>query len=198
MVNNEEQKKIVEEVMFNSKKNTKRGEWDKYNGDITCGIIKTNLQNHLPNDKIIVGPHVFIDGISNELDLMIIKKEAKSEEFIECYNINDVEKIIEIKKSGIHYGNKKNMKVEETLRSLFEQIAEKKSQIITNKKFICCCLAIQDRIPKNTNKSFNYVKVSREALSPYEYFVLSNHPNYNPHFELENDWKKFVDWCVPS
>src|SRR3989338_752061 len=94
---NEEQKNIVEKVKNNCE--STEG-WGKHDGDVCCGIIKLHIKNYLPSTKKVVGPHIFIKNIPNELDLLVINKEAKPDDFVTCFNIDDVNMVIEIKKSG--------------------------------------------------------------------------------------------------
>ena len=93
--------------------------------------------------------------------------------------------IIEIKKSGTDYGKKGNKHPLEKTRNIFDEIKKIKQEIIL------CCLSIQDTIPVY-DTSIKYYDESKEALKPYEYFALSNCPNYKSHRRLEKEWQNFL------
>ena len=122
---NKEQKKIVEEVKKNCV-STKGG--GKRDGDVCCGIIKSHIENYIPLTKKVIGPHIFIKDIPNELDLIVINKEAKPDDFVNSFNIDDVDLVLEIKKNGPRPAKNKPHPLVKT-RILFDKIKGKKSEV---------------------------------------------------------------------
>lgn len=173
---NEEQKSIVEEVKDTDKP--------------VCSIIKSYLKNYLPSNLSIVGLHKSINGIKDKSQrLIIIKKES---EFKESLDVSDVKAVIAIRKNGWLYEKWGDFERVKNKKVLFDKIREKEQQITKKKsKIVCCCLAIMDRIPEKID-SHDYVGKTKYLLKPYEYFVLSNHQNYEPHPKLKNDWKNLL------
>ena len=175
---NKEQKKIVEEVKKNCV-STKGG--GKRDGDVCCGIIKSHIENYIPLTKKVIGPHIFIKDIPNELDLIVINKEAKPDDFVNSFNIDDVDLVLEIKKNGPRPAKKKPHPLGKT-RIWFDKIKGKKSEVI------CCYLTISEQISKNPDSDY-FVK-SKNELYPYNCFMLCDtkiNTNLN-----EGSWETFL------
>lgn len=165
----EEQKQIVEEV-----KDKRKASY--------CIIIKSYIKKYLPSSKTIEGPKVSIEGIRPKLDL-VITNTLENQKDIQSFKIKDVHAVVKISKIGWLF-KKPNQVIK--IRELFNEIVKK------NPDIICCCLSISDRKPKNSTKK-DYQKDTQKILSTrYRYFVLSNHPNYEPHTEFKNNWQNFL------
>jgi len=174
---NEEQKNIVEKVKNNCE--STEG-WGKHDGDVCCGIIKLHIKNYLPSTKKVVGPHIFIKNIPNELDLLVINKEAKPDDFVTCFNIDDVNMVIEIKKSGpIPEKNKPHPLVK--TRLLFDKIKDKKSDVIF------CYLTISEQIRKKET-SIDWFGDSEKTLNPYKCFMLCDRKGNL----IKDSWETFL------
>jgi len=79
----------------------KRGQWNKFNGDVTNRVIIAYLNRHLPPHYKAVGPGVYIYGFEKELDILIVNRDAKPLGFTNAYRKEDSRLVIEVKASGL-------------------------------------------------------------------------------------------------
>ena len=123
----------------------------KFVGSLTTELIRKEL---LKQGLNVSNRDVFIEGISNEFDLLILKPDSKPKENL-LYNPNDVLSCLEIKFRG-SYGENAINKIKNT----FDKVKN------INDKIKCIYLTISE------NRKYIY-RITKEKLgNKYECFEL--------------------------
>ena len=115
-------------------------------------------------------PNVLIVGVENELDLLIIRKESKSELDL-IYQPSDVLAVFELKGFGIMSGDSINK-----IKNVFDKI------ININSKIFCCYLTLKEQ------KNYKY-EVTKEKLGHSAYCLFKKDKGL---FIPTGDWNKFL------
>ena len=179
-----EQKQIVDTVKGERKEGIIRA-WNKYNGDVACRIILGHIRSHLPKGYKVVGPNVYIEGIPNELDLLVVTDVAIPRDFTNAYSPDVVSCLIEVKASG--YFNKSEPG---KYRSLFEGFTQKFPHVR------CIYLTIRERGKPKNPYSKNYAGDMKDELEPkFRTFTLSDSRTGKPEI---GQWKDFINYLQQS
>ena len=101
-----EEKKKIEWTMLNKILELRKiqGRSRKFIGALTTELIRTELLKHGFN---VSNRDVFIEGIPNELDLLIVKADKNPKENL-LYSLDDILVVFEIKFRGTYRENQKN------------------------------------------------------------------------------------------
>ena len=149
----------------------------KFSGALLAETVKSHLENE---GFKVSNRDVFIQGIKNELDLLILKPNARSISNL-CYDVNEVLAVLELKKRGaIGYQTRINVK------NLFDTIVEMNSNIR------CVYLTLTER------KTYTF-RVSEEELG---HAVFELFPREKGIFNFEKFahgfgvWNKFVSFLT--
>ncbi len=99
----EEQEEIIryiEKNIASKSEYTKQDPWKKWKGAFCSGVIKKHLEARLNKNELeVVGPNVYIEGVPNEIDLLIVKGGAEPIDEALTYKLEDICHIIEVKES---------------------------------------------------------------------------------------------------
>lgn len=177
------QKEIIEKIeSWNEilKKNELKS--TKFKGAMTSEFIKRYLEEEGFN---VSNRDSFIEGVPNEIDLMILKKDAK-QIFNSYYKPEDVLAVFEIKYWG-SYGKS-------TIESLRKMLAHVKR---INPKIKRIYLTLAERIDsKNRIKTEDIQDINGKV---FELFLVKNdihasQKNGTLESEATGDWKKLIDY----
>lgn len=176
-----EQEEIVLKIERLSKTSENTGvggrfSWNKYNGNVTCNVVKHYLSKRLRWGLKAVGP-TFIKGLPMEFDVLIVDKKAVREKFTGAYDAKSVHLIVEVKSHGTYS--------EEALKRV------KKTFEMLNKEYglSCVYLAIRESgKPKRGGK--NWINITKEILNPYNVYVLSDSRTKDLY---PNEWRNFIE-----
>lgn len=166
-----EQKQLLEAAEGFDRKNSYRGEWNKFKGDVAVQLVMSRLKRHLPIHLKLVGPAAYVKGFPSELDIMVVDMAARPVPFTSAYVQERVRCIIEVKYSGPTYWSKKNAPRE--LRKLRDHL--------------------RGRLPKKPivwiflREYKGYIDGIRQGLRP-NVFILADW-KWDP---IKGEWKKFV------
>ena len=150
----------------------------KFIGALTMEIVRNEL---ITRGLIVSNRNVFIEGISNELDLLILRPNSTHKENL-LYNPEDVLYCLEIKFRGIY--NKSGI---ETITNIFNKINE------INDKIKCTYLTISERSKRKN-------RITKEKLgNKYECFELFTRNTTleralkNNTLKATGDWENFLE-----
>ena len=136
---------------------TPPGGWKRYTkftGDVACRAIQFYLNEHfIDKTKFkVVGPNAWIQTLSNELDLLIVRKDAEPMQFSNLYPAKEVIAAIEVKTNGVFSIGALDRQVK-----LFDDIKKRFPQVD------CLYISLSETAPKKPT-SQNYVKITRDKL----------------------------------
>jgi len=112
-----EQKEIV--CLIERPSKTEKGRrfvWNKFNGNLTCNVMKKYSRRRLKTDLEVVGP-AFINGYLTEFDLMVVDAGSKPEEFTNAYKSESIHLVMEVKSHGTH-----SEKALKRIKDIFEDL----------------------------------------------------------------------------
>lgn len=102
-----EQREIVDLVNKRKEELAKstgsKGKWNKYVGDLTNRVVIHYLAKCVPDNYVVVGPAVYIEGVGIEFDILIVGKNVEPVDFSNAYPRNSVRLAIEVKERGFFY-----------------------------------------------------------------------------------------------
>ena len=126
-------KKKIEWIILNKILELRKiqGKAKKFVGALTTELIRTELLKHRFN---VSNRDVFIEGIPNELDLLIVKADKNPKENI-LYSPDDILVVFEIKFRGTYGENQRN-----SIKKIFDNIKRK------NKNIECFYITISENI----------------------------------------------------
>jgi hypothetical protein len=91
----------VRALRLPKEKSYKKGEWNKYVGDVTNRVVVESLAKHLPRGCRAIGPGAYVEGISTEFDMLIVKSSIAPAKFTNAYPRVSVLAAVEVKKTGV-------------------------------------------------------------------------------------------------
>jgi hypothetical protein len=180
---NKEQQEIVSKIEALSKTSRETGvggrfSWNRYNGRVACNVVKHYLEKRLRKGlKAVVSG--FIRGLSIEFDILMVDEWAKPEEFTDAFDPKSVHSIIEVKSHGTFS--------EKALKQI-KQIFEKLDREYGIKPIY---LAIREAGKPKRVGAKNWIEITREMLSPYKVYVLSDSRTKEPYL---NQWRQFIEY----
>ena len=153
-----EQKEIVEIVRGKERRENSGGErleWNRFNADLVCRVVKEFLKRHLPKQMKIVGPNVYVDGYPTEFDLLLVTESAIPAAFTNAYSNLDVRFVIEIKSHSYE-----NHALSEQLLSQFNALQKQYPNVN------CTFLTIRDTWNPNSVDSTSYLGDLKKIFEP--------------------------------
>lgn len=151
-----------------------KGKWNKYVGDVTNRVIIHYLAKYVPDNCLVVGPAVYIEGIGNEFDILIVDKNAEPVDFSSAYPRDSVRSAIEVKERGFFY-----KKAEAD-----QHIGQARDRIIKN---------IGD-IPLlyiTVHESESIMRATRRVYGDDAFFLSTGSPN---HLQIiTHEWQRFAE-----
>jgi len=170
-----DERKILNRILELREKQEKS---TKFVGSLTTELIRKELLRQGLN---VSNRDVFIEGISNELDLLILKPDSKPKENL-LYNPNDVLYCLEIKFRGSYTENGINR-----IKNTFDKVKN------INDKIKCIFLTISE------NRKYKY-RITKEKLgNKHECFELFTRDTTlekalkSKTLKLTGDWDKFLE-----
>ncbi len=162
--------------------------WGRYKGDVVCRVVAEHIQRHLPRDYKVGGPSIYIEGFPWEFDLMIVSTEAKTIQYTNAYQANQVYYVIEIKKHGI-YGKREELEqiVKTRIKNVFDVVFKDHSQIKP------VYLAIQETINPTKPGAIRYADITRKSLDPYPVYVLQD---TRGKLLQKGEWQRFIEYIT--
>jgi hypothetical protein len=181
---NIEQKEIVEIIKNKERRITNSGgegsEWNRFNGDLACRVVKGFLKRHLPKQMKVAGPNVYIDGYPAEFDLRITIESAIPEAFTNAYSNRDLRFVIEIISQSYV-----SLDFPEQLLSQFTTLQKQYPNVN------CTFLTIRETWNPKRDDSISYVGELRKVLEPhYRVFCLAESRTMKL---IPGQWREFVN-----
>ncbi|MGA8848474.1 MAG: hypothetical protein WB564_01420 [Dehalococcoidia bacterium] len=155
----------------------------KRTGYEVCIMITKYIHSHLPANYKVAGPNSYVDDISTEFDLLIVRAEAQPRGV--AYEPRDVQVVLEIKTSGIKENIAKYPLEIAKIRKKFDKVGMKNTK--TWGAVLMCYGTIHPRRPT----SHDYRAIRKNGLEPYGYgeYTLADVRTD----ELESgEWGKFI------
>ncbi|MEM3566122.1 MAG: hypothetical protein QXK18_04540 [Candidatus Bathyarchaeia archaeon] len=183
---NFEQKEIVdliEKLSITSKvaQKGRRFSWNRYNGNMTCNVVKDYLNRHLKgNGMEAVGP-AFICGYPNEFDLLVVDASAQPGKYTDAYHYESVYAVVELKSHGT-YSEDALRKIKEVFDDLVKQYSLK-----------CAYIAVRESGKPKRKGTKNWVEITRNTLAPHKVFVLSDSRTKELY---SNQWREFLEFII--
>jgi hypothetical protein len=178
-----EQKEIVEIIRTKERSETSGGmgfEWNKFNGDLACRVVKEFLRRRLPNKLKVVGPNVYVDGYPTEFDLLLVTESAIPAAFTNAYSHGDVRFVIEIESHGYMSHDSP-----EPLLSQFTALQMQAPNVN------CTYLMVRETWNSRTDDSISCGNELKKVLEPrYRVFCLTES---GTHELIPGQWREFVN-----
>lgn len=97
--------KKINEIIGEYKQEKKIG-WGKLLGHSCEFLLKNYIERYVPYiSRYKIETNSFIEGFSNEFDILVLKKEARARnKYMKIFSPSDVEIVLEVKSRGV-YGN---------------------------------------------------------------------------------------------
>ena len=149
-------------------------EWAKCHGDIINRLVLRLLSQHLPTNFKVAGPGVYIEGIPNEVDGLIVVRGAKPLEDSAIYPRSDVKMALEIKKTGL-FGRKEVDKQVEWLQDL------------ATRGIPALYLTVHE------SKYYRNLMEQKAGPRMDDMFVLSTGYYRTPSQVIPSEWRRFVE-----
>jgi len=155
-------------------------QWNRFNGDVACRVVKEFLKKHLPKELKVVGPNVYIDGYPTEFDLLLVTEDAIPAAFTNAYRERDVRFIIQVKSPGYM-----DLEFPSKVLSEFEAITER------YKNLNCTYLIIRETSNRDREASISYMEELKKVLEPkYRVFSLAESRTQGI---IPGQWRQFVN-----
>lgn len=196
----DEQREIVERV-DSLLANTQGYGWGHFQGDVVPRVLAHYINMHLPNNRKVVGPNVYIEGVPTEFDLMVVDAESNPLPLTSAYPGEHIRCVIEVKRRGT-FGkiDEFKKKVERTKanfdKALFMWDWDKDRLHRIKERRVNCKAAyitMSETVNPKREGSNNYGKITRELLTPYPAFILQDSRSN----ELQHgEWQRFIEWIT--
>lgn len=160
-------------------------QWNKFNGDLACRVVKEFLRKHLPRHVRLVGPNVYIEGYPTEFNLLVVAENAIPEAFTNAYRDNEVWFVIKVKSHGYMNGE-----FPSKLLSEFEAIRQHYGHVN------CAYLTIFETLHPEEKASISYIRELKKVLEPkYRAFCLSEPATQEV---IPGQWRQFVSYITEN
>ena len=130
--------------------------WNKFKGDVVCRIVQQYIRRHLPSDLKVVGPSVYLEGIPNEFDLLIVDALAKPKKLTASFNPASVHYALEVKKGGV-YGPEDPKRISR----IFDLVTSRHPHIK------CAYLTAEEVYTTKKPSAKNFFKISKDELNSH-------------------------------
>lgn len=173
-----EQKEIVDRINTIKKELAKstgrKGKWNKYLGDVTNRVVIHYLTKYMPDNCLVVGPAVYIEGIGSEFDVLVVDKNVEPIEFSSAYPRDSVRLAIEVKERGFFY---KKAEADQLIRKARDYVLENLEDI----PFLYITL----------HESETIMRATRRVYGDDAFFLSTG---TGSHLEIvSQEWKRFVE-----
>jgi len=128
-----------------------RGAWNKCLGSITSCLFSHCLMESVKKKYDFSPPNSFIEGFSNEFDLLVLKKGAMPYEFTSIYSPNDVVCCLEFKSYGPFQNTTQLAAYGRKFKKMLKSLRKKNKNI----KIIYLTMIISDRKFENVKNAFS-------------------------------------------
>jgi len=173
---------MINKIIGEYKQKKEKG-WGKLLGHSCELLLKEYMETYVPYISMYkIETNSFIKGFSNEFDILVLKKEAQAQnKYMKIFSPNDVKIVVEVKSRGV-YGNF------ETINKYFSKLKQvyKKMEKL---EIYCLYFTFQERFRVKNIDAINFLKVTRDALSPYEVFCLRDSGKNGEH--ILGEWNRF-------
>lgn len=173
---------MITEIIGEYKQKKKKG-WGKLKGHSCELLLKEYLETYVPYVSLYkIETNSFIEGFSNEFDILVLKKEAQPcNKYMNIFSPKDVKIVVEVKSRGV-YGNF------ETISRSFNKLKQVYKEM-EELGIYCLYFTFQERFRVKRVDAINYLKVTKDALSPYEVFCLRHSGKNREH--ILGEWNRF-------
>jgi hypothetical protein len=155
----------------------------KRTGHEVCIVITEYIQSHLPTSYKVAGPNSFVNDISTEFDLLIVRAEAQPRGV--AYEPRDVQAVLEVKTSGIRKSKREYPLEIAKTRGKFDKVRLKNTK--TWGALLMCYGTIHPKKPT----SIDYEGMRKEGLEPYNYGVYTLADEGRDELQ-QGVWGKFI------
>jgi hypothetical protein len=174
----DEQKEIVLRINTIKEKLAKstgrKGKWNKYLGDVTNKVVIHYLTKYVPDSCLVVGPAVYIEGVGNEFDVLVVDYNVEPIEFSSAYPRDSVRLAIEVKERGFFY---KKEKADQLIKEARDYVLENLEGI----PFLYITLHESERI----------MEATRRVYGPNAFFLSTG---TGSHLRIvPQEWNRFVE-----
>lgn len=154
--------------------------WNKFNEDVACRVVKQFLKRHVLTQVKVVGPNVYVEGHPTEFDLMLVSESAIPAAFTNTYRDSEVQFVIEVKSHG-HMAPD----YPEELLSQFHTLRKQYPNVN------CTHLTIRETWNPKKENSISVVKELKKTLEPqFRVFCLAKS---RTHDLIPGQWREFVN-----
>jgi hypothetical protein len=156
----------------------------KRTGHEVCIVISKYIQRHLSADYKVAGPDVYVDGVSTEFDLLVVRAGAQSG--VAGYEPSDVRVVLEVKTAGIRKKKGDYPREIEKIRGNFDKVRMRNTRIWG--ALLMCYGTIYPAKPT----SIDYEKIHKDGLEPYDYgvYTLADTRKSEPEW---GKWQRFIE-----
>jgi len=155
-------------------------QWNKFNQDLACRVVKEFLKKHVPKRIKVVGPYAYIEGYPAELDLVLVTEDAIPAAFTNAYRDTDVRFVVEVKSHGYM-----NQGFPSKLLSEFDAIHAR------FKNVDCTYLAIRETWNPTGEAPTSSIRELKEVLEPkHRAFCLAE---LRTGELIPGQWRQFVN-----
>jgi len=147
--------------------------WNRFRGMATLNLVAYYLEKHLPEDVKLIRS-AWVEGCPNELDLLIVDKDAKPIGFTPAYPKDRVRCIIEVKAAGVYW---KRSEVKRNLQDYFGKVKKETG----GKPFLYLTLW----------EGFKVAELTKETLKEDAFILESGTPG-RKEFK-SGEWARFIN-----
>jgi hypothetical protein len=191
---NEEQQKIIDHINSILKTHSGGG-WGHFQGDVIPRILADYVKRHLPKNRIIVGPNVYIKDVPTEFDLMIVDSDSNPIHFTSAYEGENIRCVIEVKRKGI-FGNKADFeKNAQRIKENFDKATGNKLGLVPRVNCKAAYITVSETVNPKKEESNKYWDITKRCLTPYGYgaFVLQDSRGN----KIQNgEWQRFIEYVA--
>lgn len=193
----EEQQEIINRIDTILDKDHSGYGWGHFQGDVVPRILANYLKMHLPKNRNIVGPNVYIKDVPIEFDLMVVDFNANPILFTSSYPGENIRCIIEVKRKGI-IGNIMDFeKNAQRIKDNFDKalFTENKLSLLKEPRVNCkaAYITVSETVNPKKEESNKYWDITKRALKDYRAFVLWD----SRRNEIQNgEWQRFIEYVT--
>lgn len=171
--------KMINKIIGEYKQKKKKG-WGKLLGHSCELLLKDYIESYVPYiSRYKIETNSFIEGFSKKFDILVLKKEARAcNKYMKIFSPNDVKIVLEVKSRGVFETNNKYFN---KLKQVYKEIVKLDIH--------CLYFTFQERFRVKNVEAINFLKVTRDALSPYEVFCLRDSSKNGE--QIPGEWNRF-------
>ena len=198
---NEEQQEIIKLVDSLLDNEHSGYGWGHFQGDVIPRILAYYVNMHLPNNRKIVGPNVYINDVPTQFDLMIVDSDSNPIPFTSAYLGEHIRCVIEVKRRG-SFGNMDTFrKAVERIKTNFDKALfelrfdRDKPGFVKEGRANCKAahIIISETVNPKREGSHKYGNITKELLAPYPVFIL--HDSRSKAIQY-GEWQGFIEYIT--